>query len=511
MMKREAMLAQVRRQGAEPWDLVIVGGGATGLGAALDAVSRSCRVLLLDQGDFAGGTSSRSTKLIHGGVRYLRQGNIPLVRDSLRERGVLLRNAAGVVHSLPFVVPSYRWWDSAFYGAGLKAYDLLAAGMTLSRSRHLSRRETLDRAPGIAGDGLRGGTLYHDAQFDDARLALAIARSAALRGCVLLNHMPVVSLMKRGDGRVAGVHARDAGTGAQFEIHARAVLNATGPFADQIRGMDRAGAPGIITPSRGVHVVLDASFLPGGSALMIPKTDDGRVLFMIPWRGRVLVGTTDTPCAKATADPRASEAEIDYLLDHASRYLAKKPARADVRSVFAGLRPLVHPSRGGRAQETSRVSRDHFLEVSQSGLVTITGGKWTTYRRMAEDAVDAVLLQAGLGERECRTRDLVLDPEPAEARPDSHVHPRLPYGWADFERAIAQEMACTLEDVLSRRTRCLVLDARASLEVAPTVATRLADALGHGPEWVGKELERFRDTVRAHLPANMQPGTATPH
>lgn len=501
-MNRGEMIDQLERQGSAPWDLVIIGGGATGLGSALDAAARGCRVLLLEQNDFAKGTSSRSTKLIHGGVRYLRQGNLSLVRDSLRERGLIMRNAPGLVRALPFVIPSYWWWESAFYGIGLKVYDLLAGKLGLSRSRHLSRAEVLERCPGIADAGLRGGTLYFDAQFDDARLAIAIARTAAARGGVLINHMPVTSLLKGKDGMISGVAARDAESGDEYEIQARVVVNATGPFADRVRALDQPGAPSAVTLSRGVHVVLDKSFYSSESALMIPETDDGRVLFLIPWHGRVLVGTTDTPCADVSPDPQPGAEEIDYLLDHAGRYLKKQPGSDDARSVFAGLRPLVHRDGKEDKSDTSTLSRDHHIRVSTSGLVTVTGGKWTTYRRMAEDVVDEALRRAGITGRHCRTEGLVLDAGPGAmgGGTRSFVHAALPYEMEDFERAIRDEMARTLEDVLSRRTRCLILDAKAALEVAPAVVERLALALGKDSRWAEAELAAFREIAARYLP-----------
>ena len=386
MMNRDELLARAADRG-EPWDVLVIGGGATGLGAALDATTRGFRTLLLERGDFACGTSSRSTKLIHGGVRYLRQGNLALVRESLRERELLLKNAPQFVKARAFVVPGYRWWEKPFYHAGLSLYGRLARGV-LPQTRSLSRAEILDLLPGLERRGVRGGELYYDAQFDDARLALALAREIEAHGGVALNYCEVIELLKRRDGRVSGVRARDTETGVGLELKAAVVINATGVFSDTMRRLECSGAPQRIVPSQGAHIVLPAHFWPGETALMVPRTDDGRVLFAIPWLGRVLVGTTDTPVRDAIAEPRPLEAEIDFLLGHAGRYLTRRPVRADVLSAFAGLRPLVKTM---AARRTSRLARDHMIELSPGGLVTIAGGKWTTFRKMGEETIEAAM------------------------------------------------------------------------------------------------------------------------
>ncbi|MGH9578890.1 MAG: glycerol-3-phosphate dehydrogenase/oxidase, partial [Terriglobales bacterium] len=358
-----------------PWDFLIIGGGATGLGTALEAASRGYRTLLVEQSDFAKGTSSRSTKLIHGGVRYLQQGDVGLVLEALRERDALCRNAPHLVHPLALVVPAYHIWECPFYWMGLKLYDLLARSRMLGTTRALSASEARERIPTLRPDGLRGGILYYDAQFDDARLAVSLAETLVENGGVALNYMPVTSLVKS-NGRVQGVVVRDAENGKDYELHARIVVNATGVFADALRRMDNPAAGDMIRPSQGIHLVLDKSFLPGKTALMVPRTDDGRVLFAIPWHDVVLMGTTDTEVREIALEPRPLEAEIDFILAHAARYLTRAPSRSDVLCAFAGLRPLVQKSKG---EPTSAISRDHELLISRSGLVTITGGKWTTY------------------------------------------------------------------------------------------------------------------------------------
>jgi glycerol-3-phosphate dehydrogenase len=442
------------------WDLVIIGGGATGLGTALDAAARGYRTLLLEGHDFAKGTSSRATKLVHGGVRYLAQGNIPLVRHALHERGRLLANAPQVTRRQGFVVPCYRWWDMAFYGAGLFAYDLLAGKLGLGRSRLLSRAEVMRRLPTVRTEGLVGGILYYDGQFDDSRLAITIAASAADHGATLLNYVRVTGLLKA-DGRIAGVTARDMETGSDYSIRARSVVNAAGIFMDDIRHMDRPDLAEGLSLSQGIHLVLDRSFLASDDAILIPKTADGRVLFVLPWLGQTIIGTTDTPIETASLEPRALDSEISFLLDHAAQYLTRAPARSDVLSVFAGIRPLV---KAKGVSGTSAVPRDHVLMVSDSGLVTITGGKWTTYREMAEQTVDAAAKAGGLTPAPCPTHDLRLhgwveqrDPaDPLAAygadaprvravlaeQPgwDAPMHPNLPYALGEAAYAARHQI-----------------------------------------------------------------------
>lgn len=473
-MNRDAHLQRLD----EPWDLIVIGGGATGLGAAVDAASRGFRVVLVEQSDFAKGTSSRSTKLIHGGVRYLKQGNLSLVREALRERGLLLRNAPHLVHPLPFVIPAYAHWDRLFYGAGLKLYDQLAGSLGIEPSHLLSKHETLDLLPTIHPDRLRGGVLYHDAQFDDAGLALALARTLTDLGGNPVNYLKVIALQKH------GVRVLDLESGREHDLRAKAVLNATGVFADEIRRLDEPGCEPMLAPSQGIHLVLPREFLPGDHALMIPKTDDGRVLFAIPWSGRLLLGTTDTPVARATLEPVPLDTEVDFLLQHAGRYLTRGPQRSDVLSQFAGLRPLV---KQGDRRKTSALSRDHVLRVSPNGLITLTGGKWTTYRRMGEDAVDAAIRVAGLEFRPSRTTTLAL------SRPDDGDDP--------VPRAIRGEMARTVEDILARRTRDLLLDARASLERAPAIAATLAAELGRDAAWQEQQVRDYRKLAQSYLPS----------
>ena len=485
------------RSHEQPWDMIVVGGGATGAGVAIDAATRGYSVLLLEQDDFGKGTSSRSTKLVHGGVRYLEQGNLSLVMEALKERGLLLQNAPHLVRNLGFVVPNYDWWEAPFYGLGLKLYNLLAGKYGFGASRLLSKDETLRELPTIRPEGLRGGVIYFDGQFDDSRLLINLVATAYEHGAVLLNYAQVTSLYRDAEGFVDGVQVRDVETGEEFEARGRVVINATGPFSDQLRRMADPSTKPMIAPSQGIHLVFDGSFLAGDSAIMVPHTSDGRVMFAIPWHGHTLVGTTDTPVAEAAIEPVAMEQEIDFILQTAGLYLAKKPTRADVLSVFAGIRPLV---RSGENGNTAALSRDHTIRIENSGMITICGGKWTTYRHMAEDCIDQAATMARLPERPCVTAQLKIHgyhpmsdefgslavygsdaPEIQALTRTGLLHPALPYTEGEVIWAIRHEMARTVEDILARRTRALFLNAQAAIEMAPRVAELLRHELGRDP------------------------------
>jgi glycerol-3-phosphate dehydrogenase len=500
------------------WDICIIGGGATGVGSALDAASRGYSVCLLEQNDFGKGTSSRSTKLVHGGVRYLQQGNISLVMEALRERGILRRNAPHLVHDLAFVVPNYSWWEAPFYGIGMKVYDLLAGKYGFSKSRLLSKQQVLEHIPTLETEGLRGGVLYYDGQFDDSRLLIDLAKTADEQGAALANFCSVTKLIHDEDGFVTGLNFTDVESGASHTIRARAVVNATGAFSDAIRAMDEPESESLIAPSQGIHLVLDRSFLPGAAAIMVPRTSDGRVMFAIPWHDHTLLGTTDTPIEHATLEPVAMEKEIDFILDTAKRYLSKPPTRQDVLSVFAGIRPLVKAS----ASSTAALSRDHTIHVSKTGLLTIIGGKWTTYRKMAEDCIDHAATIAQLDERECVTKTLrihghdenaetygdlkyhgsdaveirkLMESDPALAE---RLHPRLPVYAAEVAWAARHEMARSVEDVLARRTRALFLEAQVAIDIAPRVAKLLAAELNRNDAWIGQQLADFEMLSRSY-------------
>jgi glycerol-3-phosphate dehydrogenase len=519
LLDRAAQLARL----AEPreWDLAIIGGGATGLGVALDAAARGFSVALVESHDFAEGTSSRATKLAHGGVRYLAQGDIGLVREALHERGALLANAPHVAQRLPFVMPAYQWWERAFYGAGLKAYDALAGSRGLGGTEWLSRARTLELLPGANERGLQGGVRYWDGQFDDARLALAIARSAIARGAVLLNHCAATGLVREG-GKVQGLHWRDAETGSAGILRARCVVNATGVWVDAVRDMDRdADAPSrppMVAPSQGVHLVVDRRFLPGHHALLVPKTADGRVLFAVPWLGKTILGTTDTPRDDLAREPTPFADEVAFILGEAGRYLARAPQPSDVRSIWVGLRPLVKPQ-GEDGDSTKSISREHTVLVGRSGLVTVTGGKWTTYRAMAEDVLERAMARGLLPQRPAGVTARLPLVGAAPGRPLGEAPGEHLYGseaatlrslpgadrwlWRDAEApagsaaglseamvrfAARYEMARGVADVLARRSRLLFLDAAEASRQIDAVAAILAEELGRAPG----DVEAFR-------------------
>jgi glycerol-3-phosphate dehydrogenase len=506
-MKRADQIARLRA--GEAFDVVVIGGGATGLGVALDAAARGFRVLLAEATDFAKGTSSRATKLVHGGVRYLAQGNIGLVREALSERAKLLANAPHLAQPLAFVMPSYRWWERGFYGVGLKMYDALAGRRGLGDTQFLSAAQTMALLPTLRRDGLAGGVKYWDGQFDDARLALALARSAHAQGACVLNHCPVDALIRDG-GRLRGVVLHDAETGERFRVDAACVVNAAGVWVDAIRAMDAepGAAPRapMVAPSQGVHLAVDRDFLAGDHALLVPRTRDGRVLFAVPWLGKTLLGTTDTPRGDLPAEPEPFHEEVAFILDEASRILARAPTRADVRSVWVGLRPLVRPADDDDApSDTKALSREHVVRVGRSGLVTVTGGKWTTYRAMAEDVLDhcfgAGLLPARPGSATTYL-PLIGAPrrgEPLTQPPGEHLYGTevqalhaLPgadrWLWRDGGGGLSEamvrfaarvEMARTVEDVLARRCRLLFLDAARAASLADEVGQLLREELGH--------------------------------
>lgn len=506
---------------SDDFDLIVIGGGASGLGAAVDAASRGFKTLLLEQADFAQGTSSRSSKLIHGGVRYLRDGQFSFVIESLKERALLAKNAPHLVHALPFILPTESSFTRGTYWAGLKMYDWLAGSNSFGASTMLTKKEVLSRIPNLQGDLVEGGVCYFDGQFDDARLAIDLAKTLNDLGSTPLNYMRVESLIKT-NGKISGVRARDMLTGKTYPFHAKAVINATGAYADTIRHLDDASLGNCIQPSQGTHIVLPKSFYPGDTALLIPQTKDGRVLFIMPWLGSVLIGTTDIPISNTPLEPLPTPAEIDYLLEYTSKYLNHSPTAKDILSAFSGIRPLVKA--GKDVNHTAALSRDHKVLVSNDGLISLLGGKWTTYRKMGEDAVDTAIKIAGLPKVASKTESLPIHGQ-TQTPPktpstwdyygsDSHLvdylslndrtlkeklHPDLPCRPIDVLFAVREEMALQVEDVLSRRTRCLLLNAAASGAIAPQVAAIMAKELKFGPEWEKIQIEQFLKLSESYL------------
>lgn len=519
-MNRETIIKTLQHDHL-PWDVVVIGGGATGLGAALEAVTRGYRTILLEQTDYAKSTSSKSTKLVHGGVRYLAQGDVALVREASIERGLLLRNAPHLVRNLSFVIPTFSLWENVKYTIGLKLYDWMAGRLSLGKSRHISKKEALNRLATLKSDRLAGGVLYHDGQFDDSRLAINLAQTIHDKGGIALNYMNVTGLQKDANGRINGVTVKDTLGNIELKLQTKAVINATGVFVDDILRMDDPAARKSITASQGVHVVLDKSFLPGHDALMIPQTSDGRVLFAVPWHNKVVVGTTDTPVSYISLEPHALEKEINFILQTAAQYLIRQPTRNDVQSVWAGLRPLAAPKEEGH--KTKEISRSHKIMVAASGLVTIIGGKWTTYRRMAEDVVNKVEQSQQWKPMPSVTHHMPVhgaiegmdwnDPwyfygtDAQEIRKladnttqgNEIVSSTLGIVKAQIIWAVRTEMARHVEDFLARRTRALFLDATEAHRIAPIVAEIMAAELGYDNNWIQQEITAFDTLAKGYL------------
>ncbi|MGY8922615.1 MAG: FAD-dependent oxidoreductase [Flavobacteriales bacterium] len=514
-MNRKLNLEELDK--VDEWDVIIIGGGASGLGVAIDSANRGYKTLLLEKNDFAKGTSSRSTKLVHGGVRYLQNGDISLVIEALKERGIMRINAPHLVRDLSFVIPSYEWWTSPFYGIGLKVYDMMAGKLGLGPSTILNREETLALIPNVSQEGLNGGVIYNDGQFDDARMAISMALTASQEGACLINYINVNGINKENE-LITGVRIEDQISGKKKNIKSKVVINATGVFSDEIITLDQPNAKPMIRPSQGVHLVIEKSFLNGDHAIMVPQTSDGRVLFAVPWNDYVVLGTTDTPINETLEEPIALDSEIEFILKNAGAYMTKKPTRKDVKSVFAGLRPLAASEKN--KESTKEISRHHKIIVSTSGLISVLGGKWTTYRKIAEDTVNTLQAVGGLPERQCNTKTLPIFGYETHSDWNDPMH----YYGTESKKIIAinakkalvslsekffitenqiiwaiqEEMAINLEDVLARRTRCLFLDAFETEKIAPKVASIIAKKLGHDNAWIKNELKQFNNLIKKY-------------
>jgi glycerol-3-phosphate dehydrogenase len=521
-MNRERLLSNLKANPDKIWDVIIIGGGATGLGSTVDAASRGFETLLVEQSDFAKATSSRSTKLVHGGVRYLAQGDLSLVFEALHERGLLMQNAPHLVSNQQFIIPIYEWWEGPFYNIGMKVYDLMAGKLGLGPSQKISKEETLSAIPNLDHNGLLGGVIYFDGQFDDSRLAINLAQTAFENGAIVVNYVKTVGLLKDTDGIINGVKLFDVENNETFFAKGKTVINAAGIFVNDIETMDEGKSDKSVLLSQGVHIVLDKSFLQGDSAIMIPHTSDGRVLFAVPWHNKVIIGTTDTEAKNPSLEPRASDEEIDFLLKTSAKYLCKDPNPEDVLSVFAGIRPLAYSN--GKIISTKDISRKHQISISLSGLITITGGKWTIYRKMAEDVIDKAILVGGLDEQECVTKHLPIHgylrntnfEEPlyyygidkvqieetllsTNPKLKEKLHPSFPYLKAEVIWAVRKEMARTTEDFLARRVRALFLDAKASIEMAPIVAKLMAEEFKKDSGWIKNQVEEYTQLANGYL------------
>lgn len=520
-MKRNEELSKLTN--VKEWDFIVIGGGASGLGSALDAVSRGFKTLLLESHDFAKATSSRSTKLVHGGVRYLAQGDVGLVKEALKERGLLAKNAAHIVKNQSFIIPNYTWWGGIYYKIGLSVYDFLAGKLSLGKTKYISKSKTIEKLPTIEQNHLASGVVYQDGQFDDSRLAINLTQTIIEKGGSAVNYVKVVNLLKDDNDKIIGVVAEDQFSKQQYQLYAKVVINATGVFTNDILNMNNPKHGKLVVPSQGIHLVLDKSFLKSDDAIMIPKTSDGRVLFVVPWHDRALVGTTDTLLKDESFEPRALEEEISFVLNTARQYLSKKPTREDVKSVFAGLRPLAAPKDGSKS--TKEVSRSHKVIASDTGLISIIGGKWTTYRKMAEDTIDKAMQVHKLGNTTSKTEHLSIhgNIKPEQVDRTNHlyvygsdipaikalqqsnprfsqkIHPDHPFTVAEVVWAVRNEMAETIEDVLARRARLLFLDARAAIDSAHNVARIIAEEREQSEEWAQQQENEFIELAKGYL------------
>ncbi len=519
-MKRNIQLQQLTEKD-KVWDMVVVGGGATGLGVAVDAAARGMSVALVEKTDFAKCTSSRSTKLVHGGVRYLQKGDVMLVLEALRERGRMKANAPHLVKDQAFVISNYTYFDNFLYFCGLTFYDMLSFGFGYGRSKFISSKKVMQYIPTSVEKGLKGGVVYHDGQFDDSRMAINLAQTCVEKGGTVVNHATVTGIEHNEDGMVAGVKVKDNLTGEEYDIKARSVVNAAGCFVDDIMHMDSPEHRKMVTPSQGVHLVLDMKFLQSDYAIMVPKTSDGRVLFAVPWHDKVVVGTTDIVRPTSEEEPKPLQEEIDFILGTAGLYMNPAPTYDDILSVFAGQRPLAAAKKEGKS--TKELSRGHKIIVSDNGLVTITGGKWTSYRLMAEDTVNKAIEICGLPKRKCATKKLrlhgyrenpdlanhmyvygtdeqqILDMIAKQPELGEKLSPKYGYTYAEVVWAVQKEMAQTIEDVLARRVRLLFIDAREAIAAAPKVAQIMAGELGRDAAWIDAEVKAFTDMAKNYI------------
>ncbi|KAH8283525.1 hypothetical protein KR018_004947, partial [Drosophila ironensis] len=524
--------------GDQDFDVLIIGGGATGAGCALDSVTRGLKTALVEQDDFASGTSSRSTKLIHGGVRYLQKAILGLdfeqyrmVKEALQERATMLESAPHLTHALPIMLPVYTWWQVPYYWVGIKCYDLVAGDRNVKSSYYLSKKDALELFPMLKKDKLCGAIVYYDGQQDDARMCLAVALTAARYGATVCNHVEVKELLKKDDGSgkqvLCGAKVKDHISGKEFTVKAKCIINAAGPFTDNIRKMDDPITKNICSPSSGVHIVLPGYYSPDQMGLLDPSTSDGRVIFFLPWKGHTIAGTTDVPC-KVNRTPIPTGKEIQFILNEVRKYLDMEVRSGDVLSAWSGIRPLVSDP---NKHDTQSLARNHIVHVSPSNLVTIAGGKWTTYRVMAEHTIDAAIKACDLTPKHRHTmttslkiegaqgwtptmyirlvQDCGLECEVAQHLAKSYgdrafavskmasltgkrwpiignrIHPEFPYIDAEIRYGV-REYACTAVDMIARRLRLAFLNVQAAQEALPLIV----DIMGEELNWSKDKKER---------------------
>jgi len=492
-MKRRQLLNRIKSE--EEYDILVIGGGATGLGVALDGVSRGFKVALVEKVDFGKGTSSKATKLLHGGVRYLQNGDVSLVMEALKEREFVLTQAPHLSRIQKFVIPHYTRWQGYYYMAGLMTYDMLSGRRSLGSTRKISKEETLELLPNLKKKGLKGGIEYTDGQFDDTRLCIDLVSTINKSGGVAINYCGLDSFTYDAHGKIDGGQITDMISGESFTIKSKSVVNATGVFAEQTMALESEDTDIKIVPARGSHIVLDRSFLQSDEAIMIPKTSDGRVLFLVPWLNVVIVGTTDVVSPELTMEPKATEEEINFILNNTAEYLERKPTKSDILSTFAGLRPLAAPKKEGK--KSKEISRSHKIVTSKAGLISVLGGKWTTFRKMGEDAVDDII-SAGILKDAKSTSESIKIHNGTPKTTENHIHPGLPYTWEELETYVEEELVETVEDLLCRRTRCILLNKQGTLDVLDQSIDLIAKVKGYDESWKGQQRTDFAKMAESY-------------
>lgn len=500
------------------FDVIVIGGGATGLGVAVEAITRGYSTLLLEAYDYGKGTSSKSTKLVHGGIRYLANFDFALVKEGLEERYYFLNNAPHLAKKQSYLIPFHNLFERFKYSVGIALYDAFAKDKKIGKSQFLSHDQLLSQAPQINPAGMSGGAIYYDGVFDDTRMLVTLLRTFEAQGGMVLNYHPVTDFLYQ-NNKISGVKAFDSLQGRVLEFTAKTVINATGTLTDVLLNKaEPQQAHQTVSAAQGTHLVFDKAIFDSPHCLVIPETSDGRILFVLPWHDKIIVGTTDVAVDQPSIEPIAQSAEIDFILETLNRYTKAPVTKAQVKSVFCGQRPLV---RDPTQKSTKKISRRHEILETDNGLISIVGGKWTIYRRMGEDTINYAVRKNYLPASQSVTRDFKLFGHTASID-QSHlavygsqaekilaiqkqtgnfdkIHPDLPYLQAEIIYQVREEQAKTVEDVLARRTRAVLLDAKAAKQAAPLVAKLMATELGHDEAWVAQQVESFERFVRAYI------------